>query len=250
MTGQAPSRHDADTAAPDARRIVLVEDDASLRTALRLVLEDEGYEVEGHGTGEEALARLDLIDPDLALVDLRLPGMSGFDVVAAIRARSDLPVIIVSAQTESEDVVRGLEAGADDYVTKPFVVKELLARVRAALRRSPVEPDDQRTLQVGDLVVSPRSGEVSVDGESVHLTRTELRLLTVLAAAEGEIVSREQLLARVWHYDYLGDSRMVDAHVHRLRLKIEQDPANPRRLRTVRGLGYRLAPQDEASSDE
>jgi DNA-binding response OmpR family regulator len=238
------------TESTDARRIVLIEDDESLRSTLLLLLADEGYQVEGHRTGEEALARLDLWDPDLALVDLRLPGMSGFDVVAAIRARSDLPIIIVTAQTDSSDVVSGLEAGADDYITKPFVIEELLARVRAALRRLPTDPDEPDGLTVGDLVVSPRSGEASVGGESVQLTRTELRLLAALAAADGEIVSREQLLARVWHYDYLGDSRMVDAHVHRLRLKIETDPADPRRLRTVRGLGYRLVPYDTATSDE
>jgi DNA-binding response OmpR family regulator len=238
------------TETTDARRIVLIEDDESLRSTLQLLLTDEGYLVEGHRTGEEALARLDLWDPDLALVDLRLPGMSGFDVVAAIRARSDLPIIIVTAQTDSSDVVSGLEAGADDYVTKPFVIEELLARVRAALRRLPTDADEPDGLTVGDLVVSPRSGEASIDGEPVQLTRTELRLLAALAAADGEIVSREQLLARVWHYDYLGDSRMVDAHVHRLRLKIETDPTDPRRLRTVRGQGYRLVPYDAATSDE
>jgi two-component system response regulator MtrA len=238
------------TTSSDRRRIMLIEDDDDLRTTLVQLLLDEDLEAEGHPNGEEALARLDLVDPDLAIVDLRLPGMSGFDVVAAIRARSDIPIIILTAQTASSDVVAGLEAGADDYMTKPFVIDELLARLRANLRRSPSGPDEGRTLTVGDLVVAPLAGEVSIDGEPVHVTRTELRLLAVLAGSSGEIVSREQLLARVWHYDYLGDSRMVDAHVHRLRLKIERDPAEPQRLLTVRGSGYRLVPYDEASNDE
>jgi DNA-binding response OmpR family regulator len=233
----------------DTRRLMLIEDDVGLRTTLAQILRDEGLEVAPHTSGEEALEHFDDHDPDLAIVDVRLPGMSGFDVVGAIRARSDIPIIILTAQTDRADVVAGLEAGADDYMTKPFVVDELLARIRANLRRFPQGPAESGVLRCGDLVVSPATAEVTVAGRAVPLTRTELRVLAVLAEADGAVVSREQLLARVWHYDYLGDSRMVDAHVRRLRLKIERDPADPRRLVTVRGSGYRLVPGDASSSD-
>ena len=224
----------------DQRRVLLVEDDADLRSMLAVLLADDGLSVDPHATGEAALSGFDASDPDLAIVDLRLPGMSGFDVIRSIRERSDVPVIILTAQTASSDVVAGLDAGADDYVTKPFVVPELLARVHANLRRSATVPDELADLSIGDLVVRPRSAEVFVGGRSVDLTRTELRVLIALAAAHGDVVSREHLLSTVWRYDYLGDSRMVDAHIRRLRLKVEDDPAEPRRLLTVRGAGYRL----------
>ena len=221
-------------------RILVVEDDPSLRSTLAMVLEDEGLHVEGHPTGEAALARFDDVDPDLAIVDLRLPGMHGLDVVRSIRERSAIAVIILTAQSSSQDVVAGLDAGADDYVTKPFDVTELLARIRANIRRSVGENEELRDLVVGDLHVRPRTAEVLIRGRLVEVTRTELKLLNALAQAEGGVVSREQLLARVWNYDYLGDSRMVDAHIRRLRLKIEDDPADPKLLLTVRGIGYRL----------
>ncbi len=239
----------------DRRCILLIEDDPALRSTLTLLLEDHGLAVEGHEAGEGALARFDLVDPDLAIVDLRLPGMHGLDVVRAIRQRSDIAVIIVTAQSSSQDVVEGLDAGADDYVTKPFVVDELLARIRANIRRSAGDPEELHDVVVGDLQIRPRTAEVEIGGRPVQVTRTELRLLNVLALAGGEVVSREQLLNRVWHYDYLGDSRMVDAHIRRLRLKIEDDPAHPAMLLTVRGLGYRLVdprqtpPGDQSISD-
>ncbi len=225
----------------DERRILLVEDDHALRSTLTMVLEDDGLHVEGHSTGEAALASFDVVDPDLALVDLRLPGMHGLDVVRAIRERSAIAVIVLTAQASSHDVVAGLDAGADDYVTKPFDVAELLARIRASIRRSVGEPEELRDLVVGEIEIRPRSAQVLVRGLPVQVTRTELKLLNALAQADGDVISREQLLQRVWQYDYLGDSRMVDAHIRRLRLKIEEDPTDPTLLLTVRGLGYRLS---------
>jgi len=219
--------------------ILIVEDDGALRLTLRLLLEDEGYKVSEFADGESVLDSSEHID--LALVDLRLPGISGYDVVRHLRRSSDLPIIIVSAQVDSHDIVAGLEAGADDYVTKPFVPQELMARIRANLRRArqPVEAD-QAEFQFDDLVVRPATGEVQVAGQPISLTKTELGVLTALLEAEGKIIDRDELLSRVWGYDYLGDSRMVDAHVHRLRHKIEADPTNPRIVLTVRGLGYRV----------
>ena len=225
------------------RSVLLIEDDADLRTTLEIILRDEGLSVEGHSTGEAALARLDAFDPDIVLVDIGLPGLSGFDVVAAVRERSAIPVVVLTARAGSSDVVAGLESGADDYVTKPFVVDELVARVRAHLRRAPLrvdEIDDTDKVVFGELALHPRRGVAIVRGALVHLTRTELRVLLALTAANGDVVSREQLLARVWQYDYLGDSRMVDAQIRRIRLKIETDPAAPTMLVTVRGAGYRL----------
>ena len=221
--------------------VLIVEDDAALRLTLRLLLEDEEYDVVEYADGESAIDATDEVD--LALVDLRLPGISGYDVVRHLRRQSDLPIIIVSAQVDSHDIVAGLEAGADDYVTKPFVPQELMARIRANLRRSrqPVEAE-QAEFRYDDLVVRPSTGEVEIAGKSVSLTKTELSVLTALLEAEGKIIDRDELLSRVWGYDYLGDSRMVDAHVHRLRHKIEADPTNPRIVLSVRGLGFRVGP--------
>ena len=233
--------------------VLVVEDDAHIRDLIALHLGLEGLECTLVGDGREALGRLETTRVDLVVLDLMLPGVDGLTVCKAMRrtgANTDTPVLMLTARDGIADKVLGLKTGADDYMTKPFVIDELLARVRANLRRTPPGPDEGRVLTVGDLVVSPLSGEVSIDGRPVHVTRTELRLLAVLAGARGDIVSREQLLMRVWHYDYLGDSRMVDAHVHRLRLKIEQDPAEPQRLLTIRGTGYRLVPYKETSNGE
>ena len=179
--------------------------------------------------------------PDVVLLDVMLPDHDGFSVCRAIRKGSDVPVIMVTARPDSHDIVAGLDAGADDYVTKPFVAKELAARIRALLRRTePIHGQAPRHATAGDLVVGLDDGVVTRAGERVDLTRTEYRLLCELALAEGRICTREHLLDRVWGYDYFGDSRIVDVHVRRLRLKVESDPATPRHVVTVRGLGYRL----------
>jgi two-component system, OmpR family, response regulator MtrA len=225
-----------------ASRILLVEDEARIRASLKLALEDEGWEVEEAASGEEALAAFARRPADLVLVDLMLPGMDGFECCRSLRRSSLVPVIMVTARSDTHDVVAGLEAGADDYVTKPFVAKELAARIRALLRRARASESTNTPMTFGDLEVLPDEGVVRRSGQEIHLTRTEFRLLCELAANAGKVFSREQLLEKVWGYDYFGDGRLVDVHVRRLRTKIEPDPANPRHVLTVRGLGYKLAP--------
>ena len=225
------------------RTVLLVEDDDRVRRALRLALEDEGFAVDEAATGEDGLKRVTKSQPDVVLLDVMLPDTDGFSVCRQIRRMSDVPVIMVTARTDSHDVVAGLEAGADDYVTKPLVAKELSARIRALLRRAAAGDNGHppHRITAGELVIEPDEGLVTRDGEELALTRTEFRLLVELATAEGRVRSREQLLDTVWGYDYFGDSRIVDVHVARLRAKVERDPAHPRHVITARGLGYRLA---------
>jgi DNA-binding response OmpR family regulator len=221
-------------------RILTVEDDERIRTAVRMALEDEGWEVVEAESGEAAVEVWANGPADVVLIDLMLPGMDGFELCRNIRKTSDVPIVMVTARADTHDVVAGLEAGADDYVTKPFQPKELSARIRALLRRArPAEPG-RAHLRFGDLEVVPDEGVVRRDGDEVHLTKTEFRLLCELASAPGRVFSREQLLERVWGYDYFGDGRLVDVHVRRLRTKVEADAANPRHVVTVRGLGYKL----------
>ena len=221
-------------------RILAVEDDERIREAVKLALEDEGWTVEGAGSGEEAVEAFALNVPDVVLIDIMLPGIDGFELCRTLRRSSDVPIVMVTARNDTHDVVAGLEAGADDYLTKPFAPKELSARIRALLRRiRPVQPGHER-LVFGDLELIPEEGKVLRAGSEVHLTKTEFRLLCELAQNPGRVFSRESLLDKVWGYDYFGDGRLVDVHVRRLRTKVESDPANPRHVVTVRGLGYRL----------
>jgi DNA-binding response OmpR family regulator len=224
--------------------LLFIEDDEAIRTALRLVLEDEGYEVAVAGDGETGIKMFGQIDPDLVLLDLRLPDISGFEVCRAIRRTSITPVIMVTAQTDTSDLVNGFDAGADDYVTKPVVPKELAARIRAALRRTQTtepSPSNAKSLnKIGDVEIDRNMSIVRKNGLEVALTKTEYRLLVEFADHPGMVLSRDQLLERVWGYEYLGDSRLVDAHIRRLRVKVETQPDEPTMIMTVRGMGYRL----------
>ncbi|MGH9189877.1 MAG: response regulator [Acidimicrobiales bacterium] len=226
-------------------RILVVEDDERIRASLRLALEDEGHSVEEAASGEAALDLLagqSASAVEVVVLDLMLPGIDGFEVCRVLRRSSHVPVIMVTARTDSHDVVAGLEAGADDYVTKPFVPKELSARVRALLRRVRQAGDEPEALVFGDLEVQPEAGVVRRAGTELSLTRTEFRVLCELAANAGRVLSREALLERVWGYDYFGDGRLVDVHVRRLRTKVERQPGDPQLIVTVRGLGYKLDP--------
>jgi DNA-binding response OmpR family regulator len=222
--------------------LLFIEDDDGIRLALRLALEDEGYEVREAPDGASGLAAFDEREADLVLLDLRLPDMSGFDVCRQLRARSIVPIIIITAQTDTYDMVAGLEAGADDYVTKPVVPKELAARIRALLRRVQLQETSAapRATRFGDVEVRRDQGIVVKRGQELNLTKTEFRLMCEFADHAGAVLSRDQLLERVWGYEYLGDSRLVDAHVRRLRVKIEDHPDDPKLIVTVRGIGYRL----------
>jgi DNA-binding response OmpR family regulator len=218
---------------------LIVEDDDHIRTAMRLMFEGEGFVVDDAPTGEMGVAMFTRMRADVAVIDVMLPEMTGFATCEAIRTLSDVPIVIVSARDNTADVVLGLESGADDYVTKPFVPEELLARVRAHLRRRPDKSTN--AFRLGDLTVIPDQGVVQQgSGTELHLTSTEFRLLIDLASVNGKVLSREDLLERVWGYDYFGDSRLVDVHIRRLRTKIEPDPANPVYLVTIRGAGYKL----------
>jgi DNA-binding response OmpR family regulator len=223
-----------------ATRVLVVEDDPDVRAMLRILLEDETYDVVEAADGDEGWDRFTAGVFDLVLVDLKLPGRHGFELCRLVRQASDVPIVIVTAQVDDLDVVAGLEAGADDYVTKPFTAQVLMARLRALLRRAQGASDGSGRLVFGPIEVSPREGEVRKNGEVLHLTKTEFRLLCDLAEHGGQVLSRDQLLQRVWGYDFPGDGRLVDAHIRRIRTKIEDDPGDPRLIVTVRGLGYRL----------
>jgi two-component system response regulator MtrA len=247
--------------------LLIVEDDPSLREVIRLGLEGEGYRVVTAPDGPSGLKAFAEHHPDLVLLDIMLPGLDGFAVCRELRKHSLAPIIMLTARSSTVDVVVGLESGADDYVTKPFEFPELVARVRSVLRRASArtsteltndpgtleEPGagstgerkaDQATILLGPLKIDPAAFSVRRDTEEVPLTVTEFRLLYELARHAGQVLTRDQLLELVWGYSYLGDSRLVDVHVQRLRAKIEEDPGHPTLILTVRGVGYRATRSD------
>ncbi len=229
---------------PANARLLIVEDDDRIRASLRLALRDEGYAVVDAPDADTALEYFREEEPDLILLDVLLPGMDGLELCRTIRRTSAVPVVMLTARDDSHDVVAGLEAGADDYVTKPYNVKEVAARIRALLRRTQgmlAESGGHRRFD--RLEVRIDEGTVLIDGSPIDLTKTEFRLLSELIEHERKVLSRDQLLELVWGYDYYGDDRVVDAHIRRLRAKIERDPSDPEYVITVRGLGYKFDPQ-------
>jgi DNA-binding response OmpR family regulator len=220
-------------------RVLLIEDDQAVRDGLQMALTRQGHTVSAAETGEQGLEWLG--GADVVVLDLMLPGMDGFEVCRRIRAKGDLPIIMLTARSDDMDVVAGLEAGADDYVVKPVQARVLEARIRAVLRRSTGEQKPAEN-QYRDLTIDRAGLVVSKSGMPVGLAPTELRLLLELSRSPGQVLSRQQLLEAVWEHGYLGDSRLVDACVQRLRAKIEDDPAAPVFVQTVRGFGYRFGP--------
>lgn len=220
-----------------AHKILVVDDDNALREMVGIVLESEGFELCFHDAGTGALEAFKTEEPDLVLLDVMLPGKDGIQVCNEIRAVSGTPIIMLTAKTESEDVVRGLEAGADDYVVKPFDPTVLLARIRARLR--PLAKTDGDTVQIGPLTLDIVGHEVRRGSEKLLLTPLEFNLLLTLAVKPKQVFTREMLLETVWGYAYKADTRLVNVHVQRLRSKIEEDPDNPKIVTTVRGIGYK-----------
>jgi len=220
-------------------QVLLVEDDASIREVTTLGLEQSGFAVTSAGDGREGLIQFRQGRFDLVVLDVMLPSLDGFEVLREIRKDSQAPVVMLTARSDLHDVVVGLELGADDYVTKPFELPELVARMKAVLRRSTAEPE-AGVIAADGLEIDPAAFTVRRGSEEIALTATEFRLLLELARRPKQVFTRELLLELVWNYDYLGDSRLVDAAVQRLRGKIEDDPKEPTLIRTVRGVGYKF----------
>jgi len=218
-------------------RVLVVDDDPALAEMLTIVLRGEGFDTAVVGEGTRALPALRELKPDLVLLDLMLPGMNGIDVCKAIRAESGVPIVMLTAKTDTVDVVLGLESGADDYMVKPFKPKELVARLRTRLRR--IEADFAEQLTIGDLAIDVPGHQVSRDGTPIALTPLEFDLLVALARKPRQVFTREVLLEQVWGYQHAADTRLVNVHVQRLRSKIERDPEHPEVVLTVRGVGYK-----------
>ena len=221
-------------------RVLVVDDDTALAEMLGIVLRGEGFDPVHCGDGEAALAAFREVRPDLVLLDVMLPGLDGIEVCRRIRAESGVPIVMLTAKTDTVDVVVGLESGADDYVMKPFKPKELVARIRARLRRT--EEPAPELLEIGDLVIDVAGHSVKRDGSSIALTPLEFDLLVALARKPWQVFTREILLEQVWGYRHAADTRLVNVHVQRLRSKVERDPENPEVVVTVRGVGYKAGP--------
>ena len=223
--------------------VLVVEDEESFVDALLVGLKKEGFRVEVARDGLEALDMFDRIQPDIILLDVMLPKVSGLDVCRQLRKKSQVPIIMVTAKAAEIDTVVGLEVGADDYITKPYRLRELVARMRAVLRRAPLDQAGELTegaLQVGDIALDPEQHEVVIRGEKTALPLKEFELLHLLLANAGRVLPRETLIDRIWGNDYVGDTKTLDVHIKRLRAKIESDPANPAKIITIRGLGYKF----------
>ena len=226
-------------------RVLVVDDEESFVDALTVALRGEGFTVHVARDGAEALEVFDDVSPDLVLLDVMLPRLSGLDVCRELRSRSSVPILMVTARDDELDAVVGLELGADDYITKPYALRELVARLRAALRRAQSNPAldellSRTTLDVGDVSLDPERHEVVVRGDQVHLPLKEFELLEVLMSNAGRVVTRDALIDQVWGPDYVGDTKTLDVHIKRLRARLEEDPSNPTRISTVRGVGYRF----------
>lgn len=220
-----------------AAKILVVDDDPAISEMLTIVLESEGFDSVAVMDGNEAVDAAHREQPDLILLDLMLPGMNGVDICRIIRQDSTVPIVMLTAKTDTVDVVLGLESGADDYITKPFKPKELVARIRARLRRTDAAPSE--VIEVGDLTIDVPEHTVKRGEEEIQLTPLEFDLLLELARKPRQVFSREELLEKVWGYRHASDTRLVNVHVQRLRAKIEQDPENPQIVLTVRGVGYK-----------
>lgn len=220
-----------------APKILVVDDDPAINEMLTIVLEAEGFQTSSVTDGAEAVQTFRSFSPDLILLDLMLPGMNGIDICREIRKKSAVPIVMLTAKTDTVDVVLGLESGADDYITKPFKPKELVARIRARLRRTDETPAD--VLEVGDLTVDVPQHTVTRGSQEIQLTPLEFDLLVEMARKPNQVHSREELLESVWGYRNASDTRLVNVHVQRLRSKIEHDPENPEIILTVRGVGYK-----------